>query len=132
MEEAEMYANTDVKKIGDWSEQNKIQFNEVKSKVLLVTRKIREQLVFTYLNNKTLEQVQEIKYLGIIFDSKLLFNKHIQYVSDRCITLINVLAKSAKLNWGLGHQALKTIYKGAILPMLLYGALVYLETQKYY
>lgn len=66
MEEAEMYANTDVKKIGDWSEQNKIQFNEVKSKVLLVTRKIREQLVFTYLNNKTLEQVQEIKYLGII------------------------------------------------------------------
>jgi hypothetical protein len=36
--------------------------------------------------------------------------------------LIFSLSKLAKLNWGLGHDALKTIYKGAILPLLLYGA----------
>ena len=27
-----------------------------------------------------------------------------------------------KLNWGLKHAALKTIYTGGILPLLLYGA----------
>ena len=38
--------------------------------------------------------------------------------------LIFTLAKSAKLNWGLNHNALKTIYLGGILPILLYGATV--------
>jgi hypothetical protein len=30
------------------------------------------------------------------------------------------LSKSAKLYWGRGHTALKTIYTGRILPLLLY------------
>jgi hypothetical protein len=37
----------------------------------------------------------------------------------------------AKLTWGLKHEALKTIYKGAILPLLLYGAPVWIDTMKY-
>ena len=39
--------------------------------------------------------------------------------------LIFTLSKSAKLYWGLGHTALKTIYTGGILPLLLYGAPVW-------
>jgi len=39
--------------------------------------------------------------------------------------LIFALSKSAKLNWGLKHAALKTIYTVAILPLLLYGAPVW-------
>jgi hypothetical protein len=37
------------------------------------------------------------------------------------------LAKSAKLNWGLNHKALKTIYLGGILPLLFYGAPVWVK-----
>jgi hypothetical protein len=33
-----------------------------------------------------------------------------------------MLAKSAKLKWGIGHQALKVIYSGEIEPILTYGA----------
>jgi hypothetical protein len=36
-------------------------------------------------------------------------------------------SKSAKLNWGLSHDALKTIYTGAILPLLLYGAPIWIK-----
>jgi hypothetical protein len=36
-----------------------------------------------------------------------------------------MLVKSAKLNWGIGHQALKVIYSGAIEPILPYGAPVW-------
>jgi len=39
--------------------------------------------------------------------------------------IIFTLSKSAKLNWGLKHAALKTIYTAGILPLLLYGALVW-------
>jgi len=63
-----------------------------------------------------------MKYLGIIFDHKLTFKEHINYMAKKCTKLIFLLSKSAKLNWGLQHAAPKSIYTGAILPLLLYGA----------
>ena len=41
-----------------------------------------------------------------------------------------MLAKSAKLKWGLRHRALKVIYSGAIEPILTYGAPVFEEALK--
>ena len=38
-----------------------------------------------------------------------------------------MLSRIAKLQWGIGHQSLKTIYKGAIIPMLTYRASVWEE-----
>jgi hypothetical protein len=44
--------------------------------------------------------------------------------------MIYMLDKTAKLNWGLGHKALKIIYKGAIVPLMTYGAPVWEEAVK--
>jgi hypothetical protein len=43
------------------------------------------------------------------------------------ITLINMLARTAKLQWGLGYKALETIYVGAVVPILMYGAPIWVE-----
>ena len=72
-----------------------------------------------------MEQVNKIKYPGIIFDSKLLFIEHINYMEEKCVKLIFALSRSAKVTWGLGYEALKTIYTGGILPLMLYGAPVW-------
>jgi hypothetical protein len=37
----------------------------------------------------------------------------------------------AKLTWGIKHAAITTICKGAILPLLTYGALVWVEAMNY-
>ena len=47
-----------------------------------------------------LKQVNSIRYLGIIFDSKLTFREHITYIEGKCTKLIFSLAKSAKITWG--------------------------------
>jgi hypothetical protein len=61
---------------------------------MLISRKRKERkAIDIYLNNNHLEQVDKIKYLGIIIDSKFKFNEHIKYVSDRCTKLINALSK---------------------------------------
>jgi hypothetical protein len=67
---------------------------------MVVTRRKRRENtdVSIYLNNKPLEQVNSIKYLGIILDSKLNFREHIIHASRKCSTLIHALAKSTKLN----------------------------------
>jgi hypothetical protein len=36
-----------------------------------------------YLNNNILKQVNSIKYLGIIFESKMSFREHINYVGEK-------------------------------------------------
>jgi hypothetical protein len=78
-----------------------------------------------YVNNRIIEQVNSIKYLGIIFDNKMTFREHVNYIEEKCKKLIFMLAKTAKLSWGLKHEALKTIYTGGILPLILYGAPVW-------
>jgi hypothetical protein len=101
-------------KISAWAVNNKIRFNEHKSKVMLMTRRKRKERkeIEIYLNNKPLIQVHSMKYLGIIFDSKLTFREHINYMAEKRTKLIFALSKPAKLIWGLKHAALKTIYTG--------------------
>jgi hypothetical protein len=113
------------------SKENKLHFNNQKSKFVLISRRCKERkAIDIYLNNNHLEQVDKIKYLGIIIDSKFKLNEHIKYITDRCTKLINALSKSARISWGLRHEALKTIYNGAIPPQLLYTAPVWIESIK--
>src|SRR5215468_10515392 len=53
------------------------------------------------------------------------FRDRVNYVEEKCIKLIFTLSKLAKVTWGLKHEALKTIYTGGILPLILYGAPVW-------
>jgi hypothetical protein len=79
------------------------------------------------LNYKRLVQNEETKYLGIYLDNKFNFNAHIDHTVAKLITLIHMSARTAKLQWNLGHKALKTIYEGAVVPILTYGAPTWVE-----
>jgi hypothetical protein len=129
--EAEMYCNQDVKIISKWEKNNKITFNENKSKVLLISKNKKriDGQINIFLNTRRLDLVEELKYLGILvyLDRRFTFDKHIEHAANKCTGLINMLSRSEKLKWGLEHQALKTIYKGAIVPILIYGAPVWEE-----
>ena len=65
-------------KITAWSRNNKINFNEDKSKVMIISRRKRKENkeINIYLNNKPLQQVSTMKYLGIVIDSKFKFSEH--------------------------------------------------------
>jgi len=68
-----------------------------------------------------------MKYLGVYLDSKFNLNAHIDHTVAKLITLVNMLARTVKLQWGLGHKVLKTIYEGAVVPLLTYGAPIWIE-----
>jgi hypothetical protein len=61
--------------------------------MLLSRRRKERTAIDIYLNNNPLEQVDKIKYLGIIIDKKFKFNKHIQYITNRCTKLIHSLSR---------------------------------------
>ena len=57
--EAENFSNLEMSKITTWSKRNKVDFNEEKSKVMLISRRKRKEVknINIYINNKPLEQV---------------------------------------------------------------------------
>jgi hypothetical protein len=64
-------------------------------------------------------------------DNKFKFRDHINHAAEKCTKLIYSLFKSAKITWGLRHEVLEMIYEGAILPLLMYGAPVWIDAIKY-
>jgi hypothetical protein len=131
--EAENYANIETQKVAKLTRNNKVSFNDQKSKVMVITRKKpRTKRDFEiFLNNKKLQQEDTINYLGIIIDRRFNFNEHVDNVTGKCIKVIHVLSKSAKISWGLRHDVLRIIYTGAILSILSYGgAPVWIECLK--
>lgn len=127
--ELENYSNIDLYKVEKWAKNHKITFNEQKSRLLVISRKKLQEApkLNIILNNKTLLQSESLKYLGIIIDKKFNFQEHIEKVTQKCTNLIHALAKSAKINWGLKHDVMKIIYKGAILPIISYGVPVWID-----
>jgi len=129
----ENYMNLELSKIKGWAKNNKIKFSDTKSKVMLVSRRKRKEnkYITVFLNNKPLEQVTQMKYLGIILDHKFRFHEHITYAAEKSAKLIHSLSKVAKLTWGIKYEAIATIYKGAILHLLTYGAPVWIEEMNF-
>jgi hypothetical protein len=72
-----------------------------------------------------------MKYLGIILNHKFKYQEHITYVAERCTKIIHNLSRAAKVSWGLKNEAIATMYKGAILTLLTYGAPVWIDAMKY-
>jgi hypothetical protein len=119
--EAEAYAYSDLATIEKWAWDNKMKFNESKSKAMIITRKRRLDKNNIFLNNRSLEQVDVMKCLGIHLDRRLSFYKQIEHVAEKSRALTYMLNRTAKLHWVLGHKTLKTIYEGAIVPLMNLG-----------
>jgi hypothetical protein len=66
---------------------------------MIVSRRKRKQSkeINIYINNKSLQQVTMMRYLGLIIDKKLKFSAHKSYTAERSSKLIHSLSKSAKL-----------------------------------
>jgi hypothetical protein len=77
----------------------KADFNDDKSSAMLVSRRKRKERkdINIFLNFKLLKQVEQMKYLGIIMDSKFKFSEHITYAAAKSTKLIYSISKSAKL-----------------------------------
>jgi len=72
-----------------------------------------------------------MKYLGLIVDHQFRFNEHLTYGAEKGENLIRSLSKAVKVTWGIKYEAIATIYKGAILPPVTYGAPVWIEAMKF-
>jgi len=113
--------NLEVRKMLKWAINNKLKFND--NNAYVSQEKLGKKEIEICVTNRILKLFNCLKYnyLGIIFVRKFTFRDHINYIEEKCSKLIFSLSRSAKITWGLKHEAFKTIYTGGILHLLLYG-----------
>ena len=94
-------------RIGRWVDENDFRFS--KSKRVCVHFYNKQSLhpdPNIKSNDSIIPVVQQTKYLGLIFDNKLNFKAHIDYVRQKCHKVLNLLKVVSRMDLGAGRIVL--------------------------
>ena len=118
--------NSDLLRVSEWAYQWKMSFNPDPSKQAVEVYFSKKQnhpiSPFLSFNNTAIAVQSSQKHLGLILDSKLVFDQHLNekiLKANQGIGLLNRLRKY------LPRDSLLTIYKAFIRPHLDYGDIIY-------
>ena len=77
------------------------------------------------LHGKELIMLDEVKYLGVILDSKLNWNQHLQKIIQKTQTTFPLVSRTCDKKLGLKPEMFHWPYTRAIRPFILHGVLVW-------
>src|SRR5699024_4193521 len=67
----------------------------------------------------------EVKYLGVMLDSKLHWGRHLQLKTEKAYRAFWQCRGAIGATWGLTPRTVMWLYVAVIRPMLTYGAIVW-------
>lgn len=117
--------NEELKVIFKWMSSNKLKINVDKTKSMILCSK---NMLKSYLendsnslafniNNQNIETVTHYKYLGVVVDNELKFDKHIDYLCKKISKKIGFLSRVGRC---LSMETRKIIYNTIVLPHFTY------------
>ena len=116
-----------------WCDQNGFKFSSTKTVCVHFCQQRKIHLdPELYLHNEIIPVVDQTKFLGIIFDRKLSFIPHINFVKTNCAQALNLIKVLANTSWGADRTVLLRLYKAFIRSKLDYGCIVYGSARKSY
>ncbi|GBM82339.1 hypothetical protein AVEN_54772-1 [Araneus ventricosus] len=74
--------------------------------------------------NVAIPVVDDIRFLGGIFDRKLTFLPHILHLRKKCERSLTILKAPSKTSWGADRTSLLRIYQAVVLSRIDYGCMV--------
>ena len=115
----------DLLKLAKWCAKWRIKLNPKKTKVIILSRSLlaRKAELNLTLYGEPLKIYPQVKFLGIIFDSKLTFQKHFEDILERCNSRYYRLQLLANKKWGPSPATLIQVYKQCVRPIFKYGSL---------
>lgn len=105
----------------------KIKLNESKTEHILFSRKFTNTRITTPLqiNRTKIETKHNVKYLGVVLDSKLYFKPHMKLVSEKVNLAIRTLYPLLNKKSPMSIQNKKLLYTAIIRPLISYAAPVW-------
>lgn len=115
----------DINTIHNWCAINKLEINTSKCNSISFTRKTHCNLHQSNynINGVALIQVNSIRDLGIIFDSRLSFESHIKNITSRAYKILGFISRSLKKFRDIGTYL--TLYNTYVRTILDHGSTVW-------
>lgn len=118
-----------MKIVEEWCHETGLNVNPNKTNVLRSYKNPRAtnktKMTDILLFNTPLKVVEEIKYLGVFFDSKNNFKFHIEYAANKALRSLWACRAMVSKTWGLDPKKMMWVYKQIILPRVSYGSVVW-------
>ena len=128
------YANTKLQRglnyLEGWCRRWRVKLNADKSKMLIISR-LREKPIETpslLLFDDVIKPVPHARFLGVEFDSRLSFSKHISEINGRANKRLNVLKALSRA--GTTPKTIIKLYNIYIRPLFEYGSAAFLAAPK--
>ena len=113
---------SDFKHVLDWLSANKLIINLDKTHLMLFTNRIRPPSIPIKANGKTIKEVTEAKFLGVVVDNKLKWNAHVNYLAKKISKSVSVLKM---VKYTFPSDILKSIYYSLIYPYFTYCNIIW-------
>ena len=119
----------DVNNLDTWFKNNAMLLNESKCQFMIIepTRTSRNQREKIKLGNQTMEEVNNGKLLGIIFDNKLSMRNHIKHI---CTQASYKLYALARISHYLDEQKRIILMKSFVISQFNYCPIVWMYCQR--
>ena len=120
-------------KIQKWALENGFKFSKTKTQCMhfCQLRGLHNDPVLK-LDGVEIPVVDQYKFLGVIFDRKLSFIPHINYLKAKCHKALQLLRVVAHTDWGADKSTLLKLYKSLVRSKLDYGCFIYGSARKSY
>ena len=103
-----------------------VQFETSKYVLIHFTRNHRRETnAAITVEGIRIDPAKEAKYLGVIFDQKLQFKKHLQYIIRKGTSAALALSDIAKNNWGAKYKYVRQLFKSVIAARTDYAAIIW-------
>ena len=122
-----------LKKIQKWALENGFKFSKTKTQCMhfCQLRRLHNDPVLK-LDGVEIPVVDQYKFLGVIFDRKLSFIPHINYLKAKCHKALQLLRVVAHTDWGADKSTLLKLYRSLVRSKLDYGCFIYGSARKSY
>ena len=112
----------DLNRLSGWCQLNKLYLNVKKCNYISFSRKPDRIVTNYFINGQQLEYKYSIRDLGVIFDMKLSFTKHINSISVKGSKLLGFVIRNTKY---FSTQATKMVYCSLVRSVLEYCSVVW-------
>ena len=112
-------------KIQKWCDKWGFRISTDKTVAVPFTFTYSTETVKLTVNGQVIKTVKSAKFLGMIFDRKLTWHDHIDYVVKKCKQRLNLMRAVSGKHWGASQSTQLTIYKALIRSVIDYGAIAY-------
>ena len=120
------FVQRSINAVSKWADDHGFKFSTTKTVAVRFTRSRRVEEVPTLtLNGSILPYEEDVKFLGMIFDSKLTWEKHIDVLKGKVNKSLNILKVVSSFSWGADKRSLLRLYDSLCRSKLDYGCQIY-------